>query len=119
MYPELPEFTLIDAIQKKGFKITNKKLIKKSIKLLNILIQSGVNLKEKQSNGKNVYETISWFKNGGMLNSIFKKYNIRGLLDMIMKGVDRNLNIIIKKHAKKDIEKIKQLAETFKISLKK
>ena len=116
--PKPSKIIFIDDIQKE-FKINNKDLIKKSVKIWNILIQNGTNLKEKQSTGKTVYETLSWFKNGNsILHSIFKKYKIKVLLNSIMKELNRNLHKILRKHTKKDIEKIRRIAEIFKISLK-
>ena len=103
----------------KVLKLVKKIFIKKSTYLFNILIKSGTNLKEKQSNGKTVYETINWFKHGSMmLTSIFKKHKVKEVLNLILKTIDRNISKILKKHAKKDVQMIRQLAETFKISLK-
>ena len=117
--PDFPKFLLIQDIKNRGFKITDKELHKKSVHLFNILIKSGTNLKEKQSNGKTVYETIDWFKNGSdILSSIFKKYKVKEVLNLILKKINRNISTILKKNAKKDVQMIRQLAEAFKISLK-
>ena len=92
------------------------KIIKKTIVLFDSLIYFGTNLKQIQGNKKNFFELLKWLKGSStILHPILHKYKINKVIDEISKNIDRNIQTVLNKHAKKDIQRIKQLATYFKI----
>lgn len=98
----------------------NKKSIKKiSLKCFNHLIFHGANIKQNQSDNRNMEQIIEWIKNG---KSVWhnKICECQSSLDFsyLIKKINRPIETILKNHAKSDIPKIIQLASFFKISTK-
>ena len=105
-------------IKELDIKINTEKILKKGGVLIDNLIYFGTNLKQVQGNKKNFYELLKWLKGSAtILHPILHRYKINKVLDDISKNISRNLQTVLNKYAKKDIQRIRQLATYFKIKI--